>query len=66
MKRYAKDVYNKPQQILNWKEDIDVSEVPIRIKLYLFEEICKLVSSSNEVFFKLLKNELKAIGSEGK
>lgn len=32
-------------------------KVPIRIELYSFEDIYKLASSRNEVFFRLLKNE---------
>lgn len=109
VKRYAKDVYNKPQQILNWNEDTSniqyqgiilarkadiVKEVtsisagggfnripflkdsrykddefyptdsedlkvPIRIELYSFEDIYKLASNRNKVFFKLLKNEFE-------
>ena len=111
VKRYATDVYNKPQQILNWNEDTsniqyqaiilarkadiqkevtsisaggkfrripflkdsrykddvfypknsDEIEVPIRIELYSFEDIYKLASSRNEVFFRLLKNEFEVI-----
>lgn len=108
VKRYATDVYNKPQQILNWNEDTsniqyqaiiiarkadimkevtansaggfrkipflkdsrykddmfypkgnDEIEVPIRIELYSFEDIYKLASSRNKVFFRLLKNEFE-------
>lgn len=111
VKRYATDVYNKPQQILNWNEDTsniqyqaiilarkadiqkevtsisaggkfrripflkdsrykddvfypknsDEIEVPIRIELYSFEDIYKLASSRNEVFFRLLKKEFEVI-----
>ena len=110
VKRYAKDVYNKPQQILNWNEDTsniqyqgiilarkadiikevtsnsaggfkripflkdsrykddvfypkdsDIPEVPIRIELYSFEDIYKLASSRNQVFYKKKKNELEAV-----
>lgn len=111
VKRYATDVYNKPQQILNWNEDTsniqyqaivlarkadiqkevtsisaggkfrripflkdsrykddvfypknsDKIEVPIRIELYSFEDIYKLASSRNEVFFRLLKKEFEVI-----
>lgn len=34
-------------------------KVPIRIELYSFEDIYKLASSRNQVFFKLLKNEFE-------
>ncbi len=111
VKRYAKDVYNKPQLILNWNEDTsniqyqaiilarkadiqkevtsisaggkfrripflkdsrykddvfypkdsDELEVPIRIELYSFEDIYKLASSRNNVFFRLLKNEFEFV-----
>lgn len=111
VKRYATDVYNKPQQILNWNEDTsniqyqaiilarkadiqkevtsisaggkfrripflkdsrykddvfypknsDEIEVPIRIELYSFEDIYKLASSRNDVFFRLLKNEFEVV-----
>lgn len=110
VKRYATDVYNKPQQILNWNEDTsniqyqaiilarkadivkevtansaggfrkipflkdsrykddmlypkgnDEIEVPIRIELYSFEDIYKLASSRNKVFFRLLKNEFEVV-----
>ena len=111
VKRYAKDVYNKPQLILNWNEDTsniqyqaiilarkadiqkevtsisaggkfrripflkdsrykddvfypkdsDELEVPIRIELYSFEDIYKLASSRNDVFFRLLKNEFEFV-----
>lgn len=110
VKRYATDVYNKPQQVLNWNEDTsniqyqaiilarkadiikevtansaggfrkipflkdsrykddmfypkgnDEIEVPIRIELYSFEDIYKLASSRNEVFFRLLKNEFDVV-----
>lgn len=110
VKRYATDVYNKPQQILNWDEDTrniqylaiilarkadimkevtansaggfrkipflkdsrykddmfypkgnDEIEVPIRIELYSFEDIYKLASSRNKVFFRLLKNEFEVV-----
>ena len=108
VKRYAKNVYNKPMETLNWNEDTsniqyqgvilarkadiikevtansaggfrripflkdsrykddmfypkgdDEIEVPIRIELYSFEDIYKLASSRNEVFFRLLKNEFE-------
>lgn len=115
VKRYATDVYNKPQQILNWNEDTsniqyqaiilarkadiqkevtsisaggkfrripflkdsrykddvfypknsDEIEVPIRIELYSFEDIYKLASSRNEVFFMLLKKEFEVIEEKG-
>ena len=107
VKRYAKNVYNKPMETLNWNEDTsniqyqgvilarkadiikevtansagcfrripflkdsrykddmfypkdnDETEVSIRIELYSFEDIYKLASSRNKVFFRLLKNEL--------
>lgn len=111
VKRYAKDVYNKPQKVLNWdvdtsiiqyhgiilarkadiiKEvtsinagggfnpipflkdsrykddefyptDTDKVKVPIRIELYSFEDIYKLASSRNEVFFRLLKKEFEVV-----
>lgn len=110
VKRYATDVYNKPQQILNWNEDTsniqyqaiilarkadimkevtansaggfrkipflkdsrykddmfypkgnDEIEVPIRIELFSFEDIYKLASSRNKVFFRLLKNEFEVV-----
>jgi len=113
IKRYAKDVYNKPQKILNWdvdtnniqyhgiilarkadiikevtsnsaggfkkipflkdsryKDDMfypresDDIEIPIRIELYSFEDIYKLASSRNEVFFRLLKKEFEVVGEE--
>lgn len=35
--------------------------VPIRIELYSFEDIHKLASSRNEVFFRLLKNEFEIV-----
>lgn len=113
VKRYAKDVYNKPMQILNWNEDTgniqyqaiilarkadilkevtsisaggkfrripflkdsrykddvfyptdnDEIEVPIRIELYSFEDIYKLASSRNEVFFRLLKSEFEVVNN---
>ena len=109
VRRYASDVYNKPQQVLNWDVDTrniqyqgiilarkaDINKeltsnnngggyrripflkdsyykddefyptgkpedrVPIRIELYSFEDIYKLASSRNEVFFRLLKKELE-------
>ena len=34
--------------------------IPIRIELYSFEDIYKLASSRNDVFFRLLRNELGA------
>ena len=105
------DVFNKPQQILNWNEDTsniqyqgiilarkadiikevtsisagggfkkipflkdsrykddffypkenDETEIPIRIELYSFEDIYKLASSRNDVFFRLLKNEFEVV-----
>ena len=111
VKRYARDVFNKPQQILNWNEDTsniqyqgiilarkadiikevtsisagggfkkipflkdsrykddffypkenDETEIPIRIELYSFEDIYKLASSRNDVFFRLLKNEFEVV-----
>ena len=109
VKRYAADVYNKPQKILNWDHDMsnvqyqgvilarkaDINKEltsnnvgggfrripflidsyykedeffptgkpeerePIRIELYSFEDVYKLASSRNEVFFRLLKNEFE-------
>lgn len=109
VRRYASDVYSKPQQVLNWDVDTrniqyqgiilarkaDINKeltsnnngggyrripflkdsyykddefyptgkpedrVPIRIELYSFEDIYKLASSRNEVFFRLLKKELE-------
>ncbi len=35
--------------------------IPIRIELYSFEDIYKLASSRNDVFFRLLKNEFEVI-----
>lgn len=114
VKRYASDVYNKPQKILNWDDDMadvqyqgvilarkaDISKeltspnvgggfrripflkdsyykedeffptgkpedrVPIRVELYSFEDIYKLASSRNEVFFRLLRKELGVNGEE--
>lgn len=111
VKRYAEDVYNKPQQILNWNDDTsniqyqaiilarkadiqkevtsvsagggfrripflkdsrykddyfypkenDETEIPIRIELYSFEDIYKLASSRNNVFFRLLKSEFEVV-----
>lgn len=111
VKRYAKDVYNKPQKVLNWNENTsniqyqgiilarkadilkevtsissgggfkripflndsrykddefyptesDEVTVPIRIELYSFEDIYKLASSRNNVFFRLLKNEFEVV-----
>lgn len=107
VKRYAQDVYVKPEKILNWNEDMsgvqyqgvilarkaDIEKerksnnngggfrhipflkdsyykedeffvpkaedgIPIRIELYSFEDIYKLASGRNAVFFRLLKNEL--------
>lgn len=109
VKRYASDVYNKPQKILNWNENMDnvqyqgvilarkadinkeltsnnagggfrrvpflndsyykddeffptakpEERIPIRIELYSFEDVYKLASSRNEVFFRLLRKELE-------
>ena len=39
----------------------DEIEVPIRTELYSFEDIYKLVSSRNKVFFRLLKNEFEVV-----
>lgn len=108
VKRYASDVYNKPQKVLNWDDDManvqyqgvilarkaDISKeltspnvgggfrripflkdsyykedeffptgkpedrVSIRMELYSFEDVYKLASSRNEVFFRLLRKEL--------
>ena len=107
VKDYAKDIYNNPDQTLNW--DVDTSKImymgiilarksdinkevtssnvssnyepipflensfykdehfypsgkprekiPIRIELYSFEDIYRLASSRNDVFFRLLRNE---------
>lgn len=109
VKRYASDVYNKPQKVLNWNDNMscvqyqgvilarkaDINKevtsnnagggyrripflidsyyrdddfyptgkpeerIPIRIELYSFEDIYKLASSRNEVFFRLLKKEFE-------
>lgn len=39
----------------------DEIEVPIRIELYSFEDIYKLASSRNKVFFRLLKKEFEVV-----
>lgn len=38
--------------------------IPIRIELYSFEDIYKLASSRNAVFFRLLKNEFDVVEAE--
>ena len=51
--RYKDDVF--------YPKDSDELEVPIRIELYSFEDIYKLASSRNDVFFRLLKNEFEFV-----
>lgn len=41
------------------KDNSPKNKMPIRIELYSFEDIYKLASDRNEVFFKLLKNEFE-------
>lgn len=53
LSRYKDDVF--------YPKDSDELEVPIRIELYSFEDIYKLASSRNDVFFRLLKNEFEFV-----
>lgn len=39
----------------------DEIDVPIRTELYSFEDIYKLASNRNKVFFRLLKNEFEVV-----
>lgn len=52
---FLKSSYYKDDEF--YVDDRD-DAIPIRIELYSFEDIYKLASSRNEVFFRLLRNEL--------
>ena len=52
---FLKSSYYKDDEFATTENPDDM--FPIRIELYSFEDIYKLASSRNEVFFRLLRNE---------